>query len=120
MPDLSPSVLWEYGKLLLLSALIGAVIGFFYTYTARKLFGKKDVRGDFRKYLFQIVVFSLVLCVFSLAPFLGRAPFPLFLFAALTEVVRFLVIPWTAAMVVAWGFVPPWELLRPNYYKGGK
>ena len=118
MLDFSPQMLWEYGKLLLLSALIGTVIGFFCTYAARKLFGKKDVRKDLRKYLFHAVVFSLFLCALSLAQIWGRAPLSSFLFAALTEVVRFLVIPWTAAMVMTWGFIPPWQLLSPNYYKG--
>lgn len=119
MLDFSPEMLWEYGKLFFLSIVIGAAVGFAYTYTARKLLKRKDVRKEFNSFLFQFVAFSVLLCAISLAPILGKASFMTFLFVAFTEFVRYLAIPWMAAMVVAWKYVPPWELLRPGYYKKG-
>lgn len=116
MLDFSPEVLWEYGKLVFLSLLIGTAIGFAYTYFARKLTRKRDVRNDFRQYLPRAMLMCLILWALTMSAYLGK-PTLVFIFAAFTEFVRFFAIPWAAAMVVSWKYIPPWELFSVSYYK---
>ncbi len=117
MLDFTPNEFWEYGKGVFYCILIGAVIGFVYTYAARKLIGKNEVQKYFRGLLYQFVLISIILCAFSLLPRLGSVSFSVLIFMAVTELVRFLAIPWAAVMVVEWKYIPPWKLLNPDYYK---
>jgi uncharacterized membrane protein len=117
MFDFSPYVFWEYSKLLLVCAAVGVLFGFVYTHVEQKMMDRNEVQKNFRGFLSQLVLICLFCTAFSLIPAWGKVSLGVFLFAALTLFVAFMVMPWTASMMVEWKYIPPWELLKPSYYK---